>query len=70
MRVLSFDADALCPDLWSPYFCGEGVPDFVVDRTSKPFVPFPLPNLKPLPLDPHGYPELQACIKVPYWSRW
>lgn len=53
-------------DLWSPYYCGEGVPDFVINElTSTPWVPFPLPNLNiTFPKDPNGYPLVDACLKV------
>jgi len=51
-------------DVISPFYCGEGVPDYIINMTSKPFMPFPWPRLtKPLPVDDKGHPLLEECLK-------
>ncbi|KAJ5067604.1 cellulase [Anaeramoeba ignava] len=48
-------------DVLSPKFCGEGVPDYIVDPG---VVPFPEPYLPyPFPVDEHGYPNLTQCLE-------
>jgi len=52
-------------DLFSPYFCGEGAPNFAVE--SSPYSPkFPQPvESQPFPVDPvTGYPNLTQCLNI------
>ena len=57
-------------DVFSRYFCGEGVPDWVAqklgDRMLKSF-PFPLPTNMSREPDT-GYPTLDDCLKHPFFQ--
>lgn len=51
-------------DAFSPYYCGEGMPDFVTKNMTGPgFVPFPGPGLPPFPTGPDGLPDRAACLQ-------
>jgi endoglycosylceramidase len=52
-------------DLLSPSFCGEGVPDFVLDPNAKKF---PLPAFPPLALGPDGLPTRAACLNNTFFK--
>ncbi|CAF0730390.1 unnamed protein product [Rotaria sp. Silwood1] len=57
-------------DVFSRYFCGEGVPDWIAqklgDSTVKEF-PFPIaPNMTREP--DTGYPKLDECLKHPFFE--
>eukprot|EP01096_Ripella_sp_DP13-Kostka_P014216 TRINITY_DN634_c0_g1_i4.p1 TRINITY_DN634_c0_g1~~TRINITY_DN634_c0_g1_i4.p1 ORF type:complete len:536 (-),score=168.48 TRINITY_DN634_c0_g1_i4:53-1615(-) len=47
-------------DLFSRFFCGEGVPDWAVPQNSAK--PFPEPIFGPIPKDPQGYPNITDCL--------
>lgn len=51
-------------DIFSRYYCGEGVPDWAVPKHDS--LPFPLPARKErLPTDNStGYPDINACLEV------
>ena len=57
-------------DVFSRYFCGEGVPDWVAkkigDQTVKSF-PFPLPTTMAREPDT-GYPKIEDCLKHPFFQ--
>ena len=50
-------------DLFSRYFCGEGVPDWMVKRTNVSGQAFPYPFDWKIPFEPNGYPVLSACLE-------
>jgi len=50
-------------DLLSPYWCGEGVPDWAAIAPNLTF-PFPKPAVwQDIPKDPNGYANLKTCLK-------
>lgn len=67
-------------DVWSPYLCGEGMPDYVFeeamelagfDRSGKRA--FPAPLSWDIPTGADGYPEASACQNhsfFPYYMTW
>ena len=51
-------------DILSRFFCGEGIPDFLV-KTLSPAKDFPKPNPHQMDYDNQtGYPTIQSCLKV------
>ena len=58
-------------DLLTRRFCGEGVPDWIVNsgNISKEYqFPFPIPvNISK---DSHGYPNLEECVQDLYFPWW
>ena len=46
-------------DLFNRKFCGEGFPDWAINRTN---FPFPLKNK--LHYDDQGYPLIDDCLKI------
>jgi len=48
-------------DLYSKKFCGEGFPDWAVERRS-----FPAPLKVKMEFDEHGYPKREDCLKVEF----
>ena len=51
-------------DVWSPKYCGEGVPDWAADSGDVP--PYAEPLAAPVATDPvTGYPK--KCV-LPYWG--
>jgi len=57
-------------DVFSRYFCGEGVPDWVAKKLGDKIVDsFPNPIASNITRESHtGYPELNACLKKPFFE--
>lgn len=57
-------------DVFSRYFCGEGVPDWIAEKLGDKIVKdFPLPIASNITREPDtGYPEIDACLKRPFFE--
>eukprot|EP01104_Vermistella_antarctica_P004518 TRINITY_DN14960_c0_g1_i1.p1 TRINITY_DN14960_c0_g1~~TRINITY_DN14960_c0_g1_i1.p1 ORF type:complete len:561 (-),score=78.10 TRINITY_DN14960_c0_g1_i1:15-1577(-) len=55
-------------DVFSRKFCGEGVPDWLVESNITSFK-FPIPaSLEPFPVDNSSYPDLDTCVASPFFE--
>jgi endoglycosylceramidase len=52
-------------DIFSRYFCGEGVPDWIAEKLGNPMIQsFPFPIASNITREPEtGYPKLDECLK-------
>ena len=57
-------------DVFSRYFCGEGVPDWVAKKLGDDIVNnFPFPLKKNMSREPDtGYPKLDDCLDTPFFE--
>ena len=55
-------------DIFSRYFCGEGVPDWITANLGETMIEsFPLPIASNITRDPDtGYPKLDDCLQRPF----
>jgi endoglycosylceramidase len=55
-------------DIFSRYFCGEGVPDWIAEKLGDPMIKtFPFPIALNITREPDtGYPILDECLKHPF----
>lgn len=53
-------------DLFSPFFCGEGAPDWAIDQAAAAHA-FPWPVAASMPInETTGYPQSAACLSRPF----
>jgi endoglycosylceramidase len=57
-------------DVFSRYFCGEGVPDWITEKLGDTVVKsFPFPIAANISREPDtGYPKLDECLKHPFFQ--
>ena len=57
-------------DVFSRYFCGEGVPDWIANKLGDATVKaFPFPIASNITREPDtGYPKLDECLKRPFFQ--
>lgn len=57
-------------DVFSRYFCGEGVPDWIAKKLGNDIVEdFPFPLARNITREPDtGYPTIDACLKRPFFE--
>jgi endoglycosylceramidase len=55
-------------DIFSRYFCGEGIPDWIAEKLGDPMIKtFPFPIARNITRDPDtGYSILDECLKRPF----